>query len=319
MKKYFTIGLLLFFPLFAFAENKISMVTYFPVPYVAYSKLSIHNLLDIGVGRKCEMTLGSAGSSHAGLRPLMATDAYLKQGRLNLLKAAAITSTSVLMGSGQGNATLDFNRNLRIGTLNNGYTLQANQMNLDTLKLFPDRVNNSFPSCADTGVAGAPKISWQKLTMKDKEETFLVCGNPKQLETVPETHTCGPLGAELISQTYKQLIFDMGRQYWGDLGDSLEMASAIGPGDCSSGAFGNVSYSGSASCDGGSGDIRYLSDLTCDNDNVIHGKTTFSCVQCVREDIWQHIIKMTCEYRENNKTWECPIGKACGNRYNTCI
>ncbi len=47
-------------PIAISAENKISMVTYFPVPYVAYSKINVGKQLDVGLTSSCEMNLGCA-------------------------------------------------------------------------------------------------------------------------------------------------------------------------------------------------------------------------------------------------------------------
>lgn len=171
---------LLFNSSWTYAENKIKMITYFPVPYVAYSKVQVDKVLDVGLTKICDMNLGCVDSGNAGLRPLSATDVYLKAGRLDLNRAMAIKGTSVTLGTGFGEHQMNFLQNLRIGTLNNGYSLETNQMTVNILKLFPERISNDFPSCAATGASGAPQVSWQKIKIKDQEETFLVCGMPKK-------------------------------------------------------------------------------------------------------------------------------------------
>ena len=79
------------------------------------------------------------------------------------------------IGNGYGVAHLDFSDNLRLTTLTNGYTMEANQMTVDTLNLFPDQIKNSFPSCAAVG--GSTNISWQNLKLNKETETYLMCGN----------------------------------------------------------------------------------------------------------------------------------------------
>lgn len=180
MKKYMMMCFLLFSSIAIQAENKITMVTYFPVPYVAYSKINVNKQLDVGLASTCEMNLGCSESGAAGLKPLQVTNGFLERGRLELNSAAAVVSNQVSLGSGSGLAEINFLEDLRIGTLNNGYSLETNQMTVDILKLFPSRIKNDFPSCAATGANGAPQVSWQKLSIKGKEETFLVCGTPKQ-------------------------------------------------------------------------------------------------------------------------------------------
>ena len=162
------------------AEQKIEMVTYFPVPYVAYSHIKPTKQLDVGTATACEMNLGCDESGTVGSFPLYVTNTLnLNKGRMDFNSAAAVYSSVIKMGDGYGAANLDFNQNLRIGTLNNGYTLETDQTTVDVLNLFPDQIKNSFPSCAAVG--GTDSISWQKLKLNKAEETYLVCGNATEL------------------------------------------------------------------------------------------------------------------------------------------
>lgn len=178
MKKCINIMLFLLCATGVSAENKIQMVTYFPVPYVAYSKVNVQRQMDIGLFTTCDARLGCSESGAAGLRPLRVSAANLNKGKLSLDSAQAVGSMLVTMGeNAAGNTTIDFTTNLRINTLEDGYSLQTNAMTLDVLKLFPDRIKNDFPSCASTGASGAPQVSWRQLKLKNQKETFLVCGN----------------------------------------------------------------------------------------------------------------------------------------------
>lgn len=180
MKKTFILLGVLLSSVFGYGENKIQMVTYFPVPYVAYSKVNVNKQMDVGLTNTCAMNLGCNESGSAGLKPLQATTVNLNRGKLDLNTGAAALSTSVTMGSGAGTVEMNFGQDLRIGTLNNAYSIETDQMNVDVLKLFPSRIKNDFPSCAATGASGAPQVSWQQLQLKGKNETYLVCGTPKQ-------------------------------------------------------------------------------------------------------------------------------------------
>ena len=146
MKKHIFMFFLLACPLWANAENKIKMVTYFPVPYVAYSKVNVNKQMDVGLTNVCAMNLGCKESGSAGLKPLQVTTANLNRGQLDLDTGAAAISTSVALGSGAGIAEFNFPQDLRIGTLNNGYSIETEQMTLDVLKLFPDRIKMTFPA-----------------------------------------------------------------------------------------------------------------------------------------------------------------------------
>ncbi|WP_428071908.1 hypothetical protein, partial [Candidatus Avelusimicrobium alvi] len=196
-KRIFIALSLLCVPLLAFSENKIKMVTYFPVPYVAYSKINASKQLDIGLTSACEMNLGCSESGALGIRPLQATTVNLNRGKLDLNTASAVKSTNVTLGSGSGEANIDFATNLRIGTLNNGYSLEAADMTVDELKLFASHMKSGgekFPSCAATGASGAPQVSWQKVKLKKAEEVYLVCGNPQE-------SVCNPPSGEATSQS----------------------------------------------------------------------------------------------------------------------
>ena len=196
MKRVLIALSLFFVPLSVLAENKIKMVTYFPVPYVAYSKINAQKQMDVGLTSSCEMNLGCAESGALGLRPLQASTVNLNRGKLDLNTASAVKSTNVTLGSGSGSATLDFKTNVRIGTLNNGYSLESGDMTVDELKLFASHMRaggEKFPSCASTGASGAPQISWQKVKLKKAEEVYLVCGNPQET-------TCNPPSGEPTTQ-----------------------------------------------------------------------------------------------------------------------
>ena len=194
MKQFLTVFFCLFLSITGYAENKIKMVTYFPVPYVAYSKVNVTDQMDIGLTTSCIMNLGCTESGNAGLRPLNVTNTILNKGKLELNTAAAVSGSAASIGSGSGSGSMNFNSNLRVNTLNDGVSVEANNITVDTLKLFPNRITTDFPSCASTGAPGAPNISWQKLKLKDKEEVYLMCGNAKEAE--PE--------ADCSDNSYKQ-------------------------------------------------------------------------------------------------------------------
>ena len=95
MKKFFIICCLLLGTVWCQAENKIQMVTYFPVPYVAYSQINPTKQLDVGLSSACEMNLGCQESGEAGLYPLqVTTELLLNKGRLDFNTAAAVYSAS---------------------------------------------------------------------------------------------------------------------------------------------------------------------------------------------------------------------------------
>lgn len=177
----------------AAAQNKIQMVTYFPVPYVAYSRVNPQKQLDVGLTSACEMSLGCSESGALGHRPLQAATVNLNTGGLDFNAAAAVKSTNVTLGSGAGEANIDFATNLRVGELKNGYTLQADTaIEVEALTLFAGHMASAaaakFPDCQATGAPGAPQVSWRKLQLKDKEQVYLVCGLPKDSDKCQPTN-----------------------------------------------------------------------------------------------------------------------------------
>lgn len=161
----------------AYAENKIQMVTYFPVPYVAYSKINIAEQLDVGLTTaEAQLKVGISPTSSYSLE---ADQVVLQNGTL-YLRTGAITGGYILTPQIQlgttgsfGAASLDFNKNLRVQGMLNGYTIQADTMNVNKLLLFGNYITNEFPSC--TAAGGSGTVRWKELTLRNTSEVYLVC------------------------------------------------------------------------------------------------------------------------------------------------
>ncbi len=177
------LGLLLF-ALFApcFAADNIKMVTYFPVPYLAYNELGVVGTCDVGLLGSCGLEAGK----YLSVRP----DTSLAQSGLNYgvlalkggeldLQSTALTpharSYVLRVGNYPANkaqeALLTFRHRLEVGSLQGGdlQSIEAdNVAYTDSLTLF----GSAFPTCSKDN----HKISWQRLTFDNKESTFLVCG-----------------------------------------------------------------------------------------------------------------------------------------------
>ena len=148
------------------------MITYFPVPYVAYSQVQVSEQMDVGLNAtSAQMTLGDADASYS----LSATNVNLNKGKLEL--AASYPSSSYLLnkktviGSDtKGAAKVNFS-NLSVGSVTNSKSIEAEVFNPSSLKIF----GYSFPDCnAD--------ISWQRVKLNAKDEVYLVCGAPEEEE-----------------------------------------------------------------------------------------------------------------------------------------
>lgn len=177
------LGLLLFIlSVPCFAADNIKMVTYFPVPYLAYNELGVVGTCDLGLMGSCSLDAGRYLSvrPNAGL-----TQTGLNQGVISLkgreldLQSTALTpqvqSYVLRVGdrptSKTQEALLTFRHRLEVGTLQGGdlQSIEAdNTAYMNSLTLF----GSTFPTCTKDN----HQISWQRLAFDKRESTFLVCG-----------------------------------------------------------------------------------------------------------------------------------------------
>ena len=173
MKKIFLfLGLLALPCIGTAAEKKIQMVTYFPTPYVAYSNVQATTALDIGLTGTCEMELGCDKS---GLALRASSAVVVQKGTFDLNAAGRVQSETVTLGKGGGEGTFDFDADLVVTTLKNGQSVEATNMQVDKLYLFPSHTSDdgAFPECK--GIT----MSWQKLR---DNQTYLVCGDAPEVQ-----------------------------------------------------------------------------------------------------------------------------------------
>ena len=161
-----------------FAANNIKMVTYFPVPYAAYSDLSVDGTCDVGLLGSCSLDAGAAlnvAKKGSDSRALNTGSFIVRSGTLNLqsTNSSPILSTAYLT-AGNGSATvgsLNFSHDLAVSQINNSTAQSMTAQNkaiLTRLQIF----GHTFPTCDATD----HKISWQRLTMGGTTGIFLVCG-----------------------------------------------------------------------------------------------------------------------------------------------
>lgn len=173
MKKIFLfLGLLALPCIGTAADKKIQMVTYFPTPYVAYSNVQATTALDIGLTGTCEMELGC---DESGLALRASSAVVVQKGTFDLNAAGRVQSETVTLGKGGGEGTFDFDADLVVTTLKNGQSVEATNMQVDKLYLFPSHTSDdgAFPECK--GIT----MSWQKLR---DNQTYLVCGDAPEVQ-----------------------------------------------------------------------------------------------------------------------------------------
>ena len=187
-------------------KNTMKMVSYFPVPYVAYDTVSANNAMDIGILNQCEMDINKGSTNLGGSACSLylygnATGADLNRGLLNVAAGkldlnsdvtnVRIVSKKVQLGTSMTpeNGWLDIGipsgKNdeydaLYISSLKNTgnsfrVTSKEDGAKVNSFHMF-NEISNDFPGCAGT-------VTWQELELAanvNNNETYtdiyLVCG-----------------------------------------------------------------------------------------------------------------------------------------------
>ena len=186
-------------------KNTMKMVSYFPVPYVAYDTVSANNAMDIGILNQCAMDINKGSTNLGGSACSLylygnATGADLNRGLLNVAAGkldlnsdvtnARIVSKKVQLGTSMTpeNGWLDIGipsgKNdeydaLYISSLKNTgnsfrVTSKEDGAKVNSFHMF-NEISNDFPGCAGT-------VTWQELELAanvNSNETYtdiyLVC------------------------------------------------------------------------------------------------------------------------------------------------
>ena len=180
MKKIVLLSLL-FLPGMLAAETLARMTTFFPTPYVAYSRIGANSLSVGTITGTPKLNLGYSGATNYRLQ---VTDKLIVQkGALKLAaKDAGVEVAPVrvwinkptLLGTsaGGGLGLLTFH-NLRVQDAMQAASIKTDTAIVGILNLF----GKQFPSCADAQGATKGKISWQLLKLKgaSSNSMYLVC------------------------------------------------------------------------------------------------------------------------------------------------
>lgn len=197
-------------------KNTMKMVSYFPVPYVAYDTVSANNAMDIGVLNQCAMDIKKGTSNLGG----SACSLYLygdpnaadlnsgllnvAAGKLNLnsnVTNARIVSKKVQIGKDMttiggwldiglpSGKAKDYDA-LYISSLKNTgnsfrVTSKENAAKVNNFHMF-NEISNDFPGCSGT-------VTWKELELAadvDKNETYtdvyLVCDGSSEVPPPPD-------------------------------------------------------------------------------------------------------------------------------------
>ncbi len=188
--KRFLFGLLVALPVCALAADKknISMVTYFPVPYVAYSTVNVDNNMDIGLGSAATLGLGNEDLAEtvspldvSGFINVKGSSLTLNAGHASFL---GVDATNVTLGGDTGEANLTFNRNLRANTID-ALGFDSVQTEVKTLNL----AGYTFPSCKSANPSSNGYMYWTNMSLTNNASdvaTFLTCGKYAK----PDTGNC---------------------------------------------------------------------------------------------------------------------------------
>ena len=203
-------------PAFAFAEDKrnnISMVTYFPVPYVSYSQVEVNQQMDVGLtANNCQLELGSADSGNCPLEIKTAGGAagalnVSGETTLNLESAPGTQATwelnSLSVGeSGRSGATLDFNSKVYIPAITGAISSNSQELyvagNLYLFGTGSDTTKKQFPSCyavtaSDNTISASNKgkMKWESLSLgkSTDKKIYLTCGGVNGCDGTPPSPT----------------------------------------------------------------------------------------------------------------------------------
>ena len=167
------------------ADNVVSMVTYFPVPYAAYNNLYVSEKLDLGLHKdgNFELDLNSCNNATS----LQAKEAVLWKAQTQpsgtlTLDAPLLVSQDAWFGktAGAQQADLYFNQNLFIGKVeNNTYSggIHVKLAQSPTVRVLGDVHLFGASSAYALPKSCHSKVSWQNLSTKDGSFDFLVCGD----------------------------------------------------------------------------------------------------------------------------------------------
>ena len=192
-------------------KNTMKMVSYFPVPYVAYDTVSANNAMDIGILNQCEMDINKGSTNLGGSACSLylygnATGADLNRGLLNVAAGkldlnsnvtnARIVQVGALMTEENGwlDVKIPSGKNdeydaLYISSLKNTgnsfrVTSKEDGAKVNSFHMF-NEISNDFPGCAGT-------VTWQELELAanvNSNETYtdiyLVCNGTGET-TEPE-------------------------------------------------------------------------------------------------------------------------------------
>ena len=171
-----------------FADDEtITKLTYFPISYVGYNQLNATNL-EVGVG--VQPATGQLGKAGLNTPPFNVdvTVTIPQEGQLNLNGSNVfyLHHFPVSLGEGatDGNSTIIFERNLRIGGGNAYFkNLSADTMSIDKFVFYDS--DHPFPPCTEQQNDDGNNMHWVKLRLKDAPDKcawYLVCGSKEDLE-----------------------------------------------------------------------------------------------------------------------------------------
>ena len=197
-------------------KNTMKMVSYFPVPYVAYDTVSANNAMDIGVLNQCEMAIKKGTSNLGGSACSLylygdPNAADLNSGLLNVtggkldlnsnVTNARIVSKKVQIGKDMttiggwldiglpSGKAKDYDA-LYISSLKNTgssfrVTSKENGAKVNSFHMF-NEISNDFPGCAGT-------VTWKELelaadvdTNKTYTDVYLVCDGTGEVPPVED-------------------------------------------------------------------------------------------------------------------------------------
>lgn len=294
----------------AASDDTISMVTYFPTPYMAYRDLDVSKSGAVGLIDRCTINCGT----------LTADTVNVTGGKLTLggPNPVNVTNQFAFGSVGAGSAgTLKFEDNLEITNINNTALENIKVTGKATLSGLQLGAYD-FPQC-DTNTH---KISYKELTLDGQKGTFLVCG-----EGSSAYQTCKAKNYESASfQTYDGLSRTMNSGLY-DMSGTCGINAVASIVQSKTGVTNRCFFIGEGANTLSQVESDYLNCQVEANEryNSSDDWQTFSCVFAqeiysitdVNGDPYCTAGVMTCNVKE--ETWECLNSQTCGNSKGSCL
>lgn len=300
-------------PFYVASASNISMVTYFPTPYMAYHDLDVEKACSLGLISKCELKTTNLN---------VVDTLTLKTGILDL-KGGNIVTPKFTFGNenitGSVDGIVTFKKNLTIDKTDTTLT-NIKTTSLATISSSLQLGNYAFPTCDSSD----HKISWQDLTLDGTSGQFLVCGAGTDAY---QTCTLEPSYEDATFQTYDGNSRKMHAGLY-DMSGSCDISAVISKVKELTGVTRSCSYNGENNNSLSGLQSLYL-NCPAEAEEYYSSSDEYESFSCVfaheiniEADAYGNLLctagVMTCNLK-GAATWQCLTTQTCGTTKDSCL